>query len=196
MPLHNVIVMSIHDAVPLITALALYAWPVTVLILAWRFRNSITQLLGLIRRLKIGENAIEFGDAPSDLKPADEKAAAEGATKLLEQPSGPQWQNVGNVFWLGGDLVATAQTALRGASKEPIRKALAQAYHHISELGLADSPPGKELSLMQTELASLPETSLSRDWRITFSQRIYGVTGMMDKLVREKQPGYRPNPQS
>jgi hypothetical protein len=193
--------MSVHDvivanAVPLITALAPYSWPVTVLILASLFHGSITQLLGLVRRLKVGENAIEFGDAPSDrLFPDldDEQPTAKGATNLLEQPSGPQWQNVGDVFWLGGDLIATAQTTLRGAPKETIRKALAQAYHHISELRLADSAPGKELSSMQSELASLTEASLSREWRIGFSARIYRVTEMMDKLLIEKQPGYRPN---
>jgi hypothetical protein len=197
MSIHDVIVTSMHDViVPLLTALAPFAWPVTVLILVLAFHGSIRRLLGLIKRLKIGDNAVEFGEAPSDrlFPKLDEKSANTEATKQLARPSGPQWQNVGNVFWLGGDLIATAQTTLRGAPKESIRKALAQACHHISELGLAGSAPATELSLLQTELASLPETSLGRDWRITFSARIYDVTRMMDDLLRKQQPGYRPNP--
>jgi len=199
MSIHDVIVTSIHDVIPLITAFASYAWPVTVLILALLFRKPIERRIEQIKRLKIGENAIEFGGALSDrlfLKGADETPTDQESAKQLSPPSGPRWGNVGNVFWLGGDLVATAQSTLRGAPKEIIRQALAQSYHHISELGLPDSTPAKEISLLQSELATLPETALDRAWRGAFAERIYGVTRMMDGLLRKQQPGYRPNPQS
>jgi hypothetical protein len=199
MSIHEVIITSIHDVIPLITAFASYAWPVTVLILASLFRKPIARRIEQIKRLKIGENVIEFGGALSDrlfFKGTDEAPAGQETVKQLSSPSGPQWGKVGNVFWLGGDLIATAQSTLRGAPKEIIRQALAQSYHHISELGLPDSPPAKEISLLQSELAILPETALDRAWRGAFAERIYGVTRMMDGLLRKQQPGYRANPQS
>lgn len=103
---------------------------------------------------------------------------------------------MGNVFWLGGDLIAAAQSALRGAPKSMILQALTQSYHHISELGLADSEPAKQISSLKSELTTLPELSLDRIWRSAFAGKIYNITSMMDGLLRKQQPGYRPNPQS
>ena len=111
-------------------------------------------------------------------------------------PLGVKWENVGNVFWLGGDLIATAQSALRGAPKEAILKALAQARHHISELGLNESTAGKQLSSLKSDTESLPEGALDRAWRSAFAAKIYNVTGLLDLLLREQQSGYRPNPES
>lgn len=57
--------MSIHDFIPLITALAPYSWPITVLILAWSFRNRIKEII----ELKVGDKlSVRWGDAPSDRK--------------------------------------------------------------------------------------------------------------------------------
>jgi hypothetical protein len=189
--------MSIDDliSVRLLTALAPYAWPITVLILARMFRSRIKELI----ELKFGDKvSISFGSASSDrkLEQITRERPERSASKELSTSSGPQWNRVGNVFWLGGDLIATAQTTLRGAPKDSISHALAQAYHHISELGLTDSAPAREISLLQTELASLREASLDRAWRNSFAGRIYGVTDTMDALLRQQQPGYRPNPQS
>jgi hypothetical protein len=189
--------MSVDDliSVRLLTALAPYAWPITVLILASMFRSRIKELI----ELKFGDKvSISFGSASSDrkLEQITRERPERSASKELSPSSGPQWSRVGNVFWLGGDLIATAQTSLRGAPKGSIRHALAQAHHHISELGLAESDPAREISLLQTELASLPETSLDRAWRDSFAGKIYRITGKMDVLLREQQPGYRPNAQS
>jgi hypothetical protein len=185
----------VYEFTSVMTALTPYAWPGTVLILAWFFRRQIARLVGQIRRLKIGENAIEFGDAPSDfIKLADDETPTGKGVKQLS--AGPQWQNVGNVFWLGGDLMSTAQFTLRGAPKKRILHLLRQARHHISELGLIDTEPAKHLSLLESETERLPEAALDRDWRITFSARIYDVTRMMEVLLRKQQPGYRPNPNS
>jgi hypothetical protein len=152
-----------------------------------------------IKRVQIGNNVVEFGQAESDrlfFKLADEAPTGKETAKQLSAPSGPKWENVGNLFWLGGDLISTAQFALRGAPRKRILYLLTQAYHHISELGLAESEAAKQLALLKSETANLPDSALDRDWRIAFSAKVYKVTGMIDRLLREKQPGYRPNPQN
>jgi hypothetical protein len=159
------------------------------------FRSRIKE----ITEAKFGDKLhVMWGDVPSDRKL---EQAAGGtphriAAKRLSAPSGAKWENVGNLFWLGGDLVWTAQSALRGAPKERILHGLTQSYHHISELGLAESAPGKQLSLLKSETADLPEANLDRAWRGDFSERVYGVTRMINNLLGDQQPEFRPNPQS
>jgi len=186
--------MSIHDLIPLISALAPYSWPVTVGLLAWFFRARIKELT----EAKFGDKLyIKWGGVPSDLKL--EQAAGETLPRPTAKQLGGQpvkWEKVGNVFWLGGDLIFTAQSALRGAPKGGILQGLTQSYHHISELGLSDSAPAKQLLLLKSETASLPETSFDRAWRGAFAEKIYGLTSTIDALLRVQQPGYRPNPQS
>jgi hypothetical protein len=98
------------------------------------------------------------------------------------------------VFWLGGDLIWTGQSALRGAPKQKILHGLTQAYHHISELGLAGSEPAKQISMLKSETTNLPETSLDRTWRATFSEKIYGITRMINALLVDQYPAFRPKP--
>jgi hypothetical protein len=140
---------------------------------------------------------VKWGQAAADLKSDPIGVTpAPPATKQPGAPSGVKWENVGNLFWLGGDLIWTTQAPLRGAPKERILHGLTQSYHHISELGLAESAPAKQLSLLKAETASLPETALDRAWRSAFSAKIYDVTRMITGLLGEKQTGFRPNPQS
>jgi hypothetical protein len=188
--------MSIHELIPLITALASYSWPITVLILAWAFRKRIKE----ITEAKFGDKLyFRWGDLPSDRRQVEQvtgETSTHAAAKALNAPSGPEWGNVGNLFWLGADLIWTAQSALRGAPKEKILHGLRQSYHHISELGLAGSAPGLQLSSLKSEAAGLPETGLDRAWRGSLSEKIYEVTRMINGLLAEQQPGFRSSPVS
>jgi hypothetical protein len=187
--------MSIHDLIPLISAVAPYSWPCTVLILAWAFHNRIRE----ITEAKFGDKLyVKWGDVPSDrkLEQATGEPPLRPAAKQLSAPSGPKWENVGNLFWLGGDLIWTAQTALRGAPKAKILHGLNQSYHHISDLGLGESAAAKQLSLLKSETASLPEASLDREWRSDFSEKVYDVTRVMNRMLAERQPSFRPSPKS
>jgi hypothetical protein len=192
--------MYIHEFIPLITALAPYSWPFTIGLLALLFRSRIKDIIELRLGDKFYAKFVGFGQTPSDLVESDPVAIGAtpppAATKQISAPSGPKWENVGDVFWLGSDLVWTGQSALRGAPKGKILHGLNQSYHHISDLGLADSAPAKQLALLKSETASLPETALDRDWRSNFSETIWGVSRMINGLLVEKQPWFRPNPQS
>jgi hypothetical protein len=190
---YTVRVMSLNYVISLTTALAPYSWPVTVLILAWWFRSRINQ----ITEARFGDKIYaKFGQAPSDLK--SNETLGETLTPPAPKQLGPstvKWENVGDIFWLGADLDWTAQTTLRGAPKKSILHGLTQAYHHISELGLAESAPARQLSLLKSETESLPETTLDRTWRSAFSEKIYGVTRMVNGLLGAQQPGFRSSPQ-
>jgi hypothetical protein len=187
--------MSIHDFIPLITAMAPYSWPITVLILAWSFRNRIKD----VTEAKIGDSLqVKFGQVPSDLesRQATDETLPSPSSKQLSALSGVKWGRVADLFWLGSDLDWTAQTILRGAPKERILHGLTQCYHHISELGLAESAPAKQLSLLKSETANLPETTLDdRAWRSAFSEKILAVTRSINDLLGGQQPDFRSHPQ-
>jgi len=144
---------------------------------------------------KFSDNFFKWGQVPSDFKSEPAETPARPASKQPSVPSGAKWENVANLFWLGSDLDWTAQTALRGAPKERILHGLTQCYHHISDLGLAESAPANRLSLLKSETASLPETTLDREWRSTFSENIYAVIRTIDALLGGQQPWFRPGPQ-
>ncbi len=195
----NFLAMSIHDLIPLITALAPYSWPVTIGLFALLFRSRIKDIVELKLGEKFYAKLVPYGGVPSDLvsDPAIGERTPRPATKQLNAPSGVKWENVANVFWLGADLTWTAQSALRGAPKETILHGLTQSYHHISELGLARSEPAKQLSLLKSETAILPETSLDRTWRAAFSEKVYEVTRMINNnMLVPHQPGFQSNPSS
>jgi hypothetical protein len=159
------------------------------------FFAELARLTKSPEEAKVGD-FLRWGQGPADLKSDPIGVTpAPPATKPAGAPSSVKWENVGNLFWLGGDLIWTTQAPLRGAPKERILHGLGQAYHHISELGLAESAPAKQLSLLKSEIASLPETALDRAWRSAFSAKIYRLTGMITDLLVQKQPLFRPGPQ-
>ena len=187
--------MSIHDFIPLITAIVT-SWPIAVLILAWLFRRRIKDIAEFKFGDKFSARFFGYGQHLSDFEPDAIGILPPRASKQLSEPDSTKWGNVADVFWLGGDLISTAQLTLRGAPKKRILYLLTQSYHHISELGLAEYPAGEELASLKSETESRSESALDRNWRSAFSERIYGVTRLMDLLLRERQPGYRPTPES
>jgi hypothetical protein len=190
----DAVIKSAHDVVPLVTAFSSYAWPVTVLILAFFFRTPIEGLIARINRVKVGDNAVEFGAGTFDKKDIDfGRAPVERVNQLNALPE-PKWERVLSIFWIGGDLLAAAQFTLRGAPKKRILHFLTQAHHHISEVGLAETDAGRYLALLKSEVESRSEDALTRDWRNDFSARIYDETRMMETILRVKQPDFRPSP--
>jgi hypothetical protein len=84
---------------------------------------------------------------------------------------------------------------LRGAPKERIFHGLRQCDHHSSQLGLADSAPGKQVSALKSQVDSLPEAALDRQWRNDFVEKMYLVIKGFHSLVRQSQPNFRPSPE-
>jgi len=131
-------------------------------------------------------------DEPRTLDAALEKLPGDVA-KQMSAPSGIKWENVANLFWLGSDLMWTDWKVNSGAPKERILRGLTQSCHHISELGLADSVPGKLLSTLRSQAESTPEP-LNQQWRTSFAGRLASVTHGVSDIAKGQQPGFRPDP--
>ena len=180
----------LRDLIPLMTALV---WPLSILILVLYFRGGIKNLIASVVEARIGDSAFfKFGQAGAD---AVDKPTT--TPKQLSAPAPPavKWENTASLFWLGNDLEWTAQTVLRGAPKEKIIHGLTQCCHHLSELGLMDSDSGKQLSSLKSQVESLPEPALDRQWRDTFAEKIHSVIAALSILARGHQPNFRPFPQ-
>jgi hypothetical protein len=184
----------LHDFLLFLTALS---WPVTVLTLAFAFRKSIKHLIESLAELRLlGDKAVlKWPQARVDTigegdvrEPSPSKQLSGSSVGSLNKPA--------NLFWLGSDLETTAQTALRGAPKERILRGLRQSYHHLSELGLADSAPGQELSSLNTQIAILPDAILDRQWRNDFASKINSVIHAVSGITQTAQPGFLPHPET
>ena len=123
-----------------------WAWPVVVLLVLVVFRKQIPGILGRVRELAFPGLRIAFGYGEASVDPVAEleahvvgvPVAAEEVSALAHGPDaapeeslkpGIRWENSGNLFWLGRDLMWTMDMLLRGAPAEQIRFGLGQSLH-------------------------------------------------------------------
>src|SRR5579863_9516486 len=132
-------------------------------------------------------------DEPRTLEAAIEALPGVVAKQIGGSP-GIRWENVANLFWLGNDLGWTDWKVRSGAPKERILRGLTQSFHHLSQLGLADSFAGKLLLSLKSHVDSEPEAALNQPWRNDFAERLSGVTKDVSDMARIQQPGFRPDP--
>jgi hypothetical protein len=181
-------VSMVHDFITLTIALL---WPATILIIVYGFRKGIKDLIASITEVKIGNNiAAKFGQAKIDTQ----LLPGPPASKEISAPSPMKWDKPANLFWLGNDVEWTAQTVLRGAPKERILHGLAQCHHHISQIGMAESAPAKQLVLLKSDVEILTESMLDRQWRNDFAEKIYLVIRQVSDLLKGHQQDFSPGP--
>jgi hypothetical protein len=186
--------LMMHDFLSFFTAML---WPATVLILAFGFRKSIKQLIESLAELRLwGDKAVlKWPQAKVDTIREGEVSVASSPKQLIGVATA-KWDQPANLFWLGSDLETTSQTALRGAPKERILRGLRQSHHHLSELGLGDSAPGKALSSLNSQVANLPDAILDRQWRNDFALKINSIIQAVSEIARAAQPNFRPHPET
>jgi len=105
-----------------------------------------------------------------------------------------KWERVANLFWAGHDLAWTEHTVRSTAPKKRILHGLIQSYHHLSEMGLADSGPGELLLSLKVQADSTAEVGLDQQWRNAYAGRVSQVIQGVGEIARSVQPGFRPNP--
>jgi diguanylate cyclase (GGDEF)-like protein len=112
----------------------------------------------------------------------------ESQNRLRSRPA-IRWQNSGNTFWLGHDLMYSMQVALHGAPKDEIVRALKQSYYHLKSLGLE----GDHIGHFLRDLLSAAE-SAAPVWDSTFRQRlaakIDAVIQQLGALSANNQPDF------
>jgi len=107
-----------------------------------------------------------------------------------------RWQNTGNLFWLGHDLMWTMQMALRGAEPAIIAYGLRQSWHHLISLGLAESPAGIQLKKVINDPAMEDNSAWNRSKRDSFAVSLDGVLDQIGLLAERNQPDFEPGDSS
>jgi hypothetical protein len=82
----------------------------------------------------------------------------------------------------------------RSMPKDKILQGIKQSYHHASELGLAETEPGKTLSSLKIQVESTPEAGLAQQPREELAGKIENVLHGVSGLARAQQPDFRPGP--
>lgn len=176
----------------LLTAFAPFVWPALVLFIVLYFRKPIKDRLEAVRELDWKNKVVRFGDERTDSLGGKHLPAAptDSASVPTETgfASGAKWNNTGNVYWLGHDLIWTSQVALRAAPKSELLRGLRQAQYHLKHLGLVDL--GAKLSSIIDEVESTSEPAMSADWRKTFSAKVSRFVSDVGALAAKNQPDF------
>jgi hypothetical protein len=182
---------TVHDFIPLMIA---GVWPVTVLILGFWFSKEIKNLIKSLKKVEFKNVSLTLDTRAIAERPTNEVLSSPEA-KQISEPSTPKWGNVANLFWLGNDLEWTMQTLLQNAPIERVIHGFTKVTHHSSELGLADSTPGKLASALKAQVKSLAKGALDKRQRDALAEELLSVVKGFDILVRQKQPDFRPDPE-
>jgi hypothetical protein len=165
------------------------AWPLVVVGLALIFRRQLGLLLDRTVTAKLpGGTELSFGASQADQK--NEKP------KELQPPSlgNPvDWRKVGNLYWLGHDIMWSIDVLLRGGGKPDILHGLKQSTHHANEIGM--SIWAKRLEELHNAIAAL-ETDLTRSKRDEVGFKLRRISDQVGALAETQQTGYRGWPQT
>jgi hypothetical protein len=170
-----------------VSLLGVVAWPLTLLVIVGFFRRKLSGLIESVTEARIGSNVLTFGQAKSD---KSDRALPETiqAVNTRNSTESPRWENAGNLFWLGHDLMWTMQMALRGAPKDRILHGLKQSNYQLTHLGVNGA--ANQLRQIISQLDSLAESQLDREWRGKFSDQISSVIDRIGGLAAMHQPDF------
>ena len=155
----------------------LFVWPAAVLLIVWYFKEDPRGLFSRITRAGIGSPKVEFGAAESDKD--DREATAKRPV---------------NVFWLGHDLMWTADVILRGGPKERIVHGLNQCLTGLESLALQYVEPNLR------ELLNEAITTREEDWdlarRLRYANDIARLIRVVGDVMKASQKSERPRKKS
>ena len=103
------------------------------------------------------------------------------------------WENTGNIFWLGHDLMWTLDALFRGDSKANLIRGLENTRHHIRAMGLSETPMAEILGRLLDKTERTIESELTRERREELVRELIGILHRMGELAEEHQPGYQPS---
>ncbi len=166
------------------------AWPVTVVVLALAFRRELVKVIGRLDSAKLpGGTQLSFGTATVDKEDSKRPAQDEDAgTNSLDRTK------VGNIYWLGYDLMWTVDALLRGAPGLEVRHGIRQALHHLTQLGGQDTSAGQKLRQLYDQVRDMTEADWHARVRNRFSVDIRDIADEVGVSVESMQPKYMPRP--
>jgi len=98
----------------------------------------------------------------------------------------------GNLYWLGHDLMWTADTLLRQGPTEHVLIGLDQSIHHLVHLGLAETPIERDLQLLRAQIQFAKELSTSN--RDEVANRIGSIIDRIGATVEAAQADFEVPP--
>ena len=99
----------------------------------------------------------------------------------------------GNIYWLGHDLMWTADTLLRNGPKENVLIGLAQAQHHLEHVGLGGTAFEHEVNNLQELIKQSEE--LSPSFRDACASRLGVIIDRVGIMAEEAtQPSFQEPP--
>jgi hypothetical protein len=179
--------------------LTVIVWPFVVLVIGilvlFLFKKDIRNLLNRLKTAKWPggtETSFNYGDADVDKAVKKEKSDLVIDNTPSSKYMGVKWDNSGNVFWLGHDLVWTIDVIIRGAPRDTIVHGLRQSLHHIRSLGFTSTPIESRLN----RLMDNAEKSLEEDWtpaeRNKYADEVATIIGYIGKLAEGNQADFKP----
>jgi hypothetical protein len=136
------------------------AWPAALIVLVAILRKELKAAIPRLESAKLPGGAefklSKFGESKVD---QIEQSAPAPQPDVSDLTKG-QWKNVGNIYFLGTDLMWTVDAILRSAPKNKIVHGYRQSHHHLKEVGIENTSYGDQLSRLRQEA----EKSLESDW--------------------------------
>ena len=169
----------------------LVSFPVLVFfVFAWlvTFHHSKLYPPQAFREERLFLELATFGRARldrQDLQQQQPRQAAAHASSLTTSATG-------SLYWLGHDLMWTADVLLRGASTEHVLIGLDQARHHLGQVGLGQTPIEREI-LGLIELVRQPQ-ELSPSLRDEFASLIGSIIDRIGMVAEAAQGNFQVPP--
>lgn len=167
-----------------ITILQIVVWPLTVCILTLCIRRTIINFFEILtEKARQGDAEISHGSTRILLK-----AAALTPEEELQFSNAPWQKRFANLFWLASDLRFTAVALEAGKPISAVRKGLEQSAHHLSQIELQHSTPGRTILQLRD---ALEETEIvSREQARKIAAKVLEALRQFGHMASSHQPGF------
>ncbi len=132
--------------------------------------------------------ALPWGESAFDMR----NSLASPPEKATLIPSYLVNSATGNLYWLGHDLMWTADTLLRQGPAEQVIIGLDQALHHLVHVGLGETPFELDLQALRAQIQSSKE--LSASLRDEYANKIGAIIDRIGATLEAAQSDFQVPP--
>lgn len=179
-----------EERLPLIYFLVLF--PIVVLaVFAWLVSKHSGKLFAPAD-FKNEENwvrsaGIPYGQAGIDTQTPAQKTSAPPVGSLNTRA-------IGSFYWLGHDLMWTADVLLRKGPPEEVLVGLAQARHHLVQVGLEGTPIDDELLALGKLIQESDDLSVSPSVRDKYASQLGSIIDRIGMTTEASQGDFKEPP--
>lgn len=130
---------------------------------------------------------IRYGQAGIDNQTPTQKTSAPPVGSLNTRA-------IGNIYWLGHDLMWTADVLLRKGPPADILVGLAQARHHLVQVGLDGAPIDDELLALGKLIQESEELSFSPSVRDKYASQLGSIIDRIGMTTEASQGNFKEPP--